>query len=56
MQAISRSEELKSSMVLINFLEEADLKEFQKAVKVFDRTKYGRHIKELVTQKGEVGV
>ena len=43
-------------MVLINFLETTDLKDFQKAVKVFDRTKYGKQIKELVTQKGDVGV
>ena len=36
-------------MVLINFLETTDLKEYQKAVKVFDRTKYGKNIRELVT-------
>ena len=43
-------------MVLINFLETVDLKEFQKSVKVFDKTKYGKSLIELVTQKGDVGV
>ena len=53
---VSRSEELKSSICLINFLEIEDLKEFQKANKVFEKQKYGKSIVELVTAKGEVGV
>ena len=43
-------------MVLINFLETSDLKDFQKSVKVFERTKYGKNLIELITSKGEVGV
>ena len=56
LQAISRSEELKSSICLNNFLEIEDLKEFQKANKIFEKTKYGKSIHELVTEKGQVGV
>ncbi len=56
LQAISRSEELKSSICLINFLEIEDLKEFQKAIRLFEKTKYGRSLKELVTKYGSVGV
>lgn len=56
MQAISRSEELKSSICLNNFLKIEDLKEFTKANKVFEKTKYGKSIVELVTEKGNVGV
>ena len=52
LQAISRSEELKSSICLKNFLEIEDLKEFQKANKIFEKTKYGKAIVELVTEKG----
>ena len=36
-------------MVLINFIETVDLKEFQKAVKVFEKTKYGKNLHEIVT-------
>ena len=43
-------------MVLINFIETVDLKEFQKQVKVFERTKYGKNLIELITTKGEAGV
>ena len=43
-------------MVLINFLETSDLKDFQKNVKIFERTKYGKNLIELVTAKGEAGV
>ena len=56
LQAISRSEELKSSICLNNFLEIEDLKEFVKANKIFEKTKYGKSIIELVTEKGHVGV
>lgn len=56
LQAISRSEELKSSICLNNFLEIEDLKEFQKANKIFEKTKYGKSIAELVTEKGQVAV
>ena len=56
LSSISRSEELKSSICLINFLEIEDLKEFNKANKVFEKTKYGKSINELVTEKGQVGV
>ena len=56
LQAIARSEELKSSICLQNFLEIEDLKEFQKANKIFEKTKYGKSIVELVTEKGQVSV
>lgn len=37
-------------------MEIEDLKEFLKANKVFEKTKYGKSIVELVTEKGNVGV
>lgn len=43
-------------MCLKNFLEIEDLKEFQKANKLFEKTKYGKSIVELVTEKGQVSV
>ena len=43
-------------MCLINFLEIEDLKEFQKANKIFEKTKYGKSIVELVTEKGQAAV
>lgn len=56
LSAIARSEELKSSICLNNFLEIEDHKEYTKAIKVFEKTKYGKSIVELVTEKGSVGV
>ena len=56
LQAISRSEELKSSICLKNFLEIEDIKDFQKANKIFEKAKYGKAIVELVTEKGQVSV
>jgi len=56
LQAISRSEELKSSICLNNFLEIEDHKDFTKATRIFEKTKYGKSIIELVTEKGSVGV
>ena len=47
---------MKSSICLINFLEIVDLKEFQKAIRLFEKTKYGKSIVELVTKYGQVGV
>ena len=41
---------------MINFLEIVDLKEFQKAIRLFEKTKYGKSLKELVTKYGQVGV
>ena len=41
---------------MINFLEIVDLKEFQKAIRLFEKTKYGKSIVELVTKYGQVGV
>ena len=45
-----------TSICLNNFLEIVDLKEFQKANKLFEKAKYGKSIVELVTEKGSVGV
>ncbi len=56
MQAIARSEELKSSLFLQSFLEIADLKDWSKALKVFEKTKYGTKLNELVTADGEATV
>ena len=56
MQAIGRSEELKSSICLNNFLEIQDHKEFLKSNKIFEKQKYGKSIPELVTERGSVGV
>ena len=47
---------MKSSICLINFLEIEDHKEFMKAIKIFEKTKYGRQLKEIVTKHGQVGV
>jgi hypothetical protein len=41
---------------LQSFLEIADLKEWSKALKVFEKTKYGKSLNELVTQDGEATV
>lgn len=56
LHAIVRCEELKSSLFLQSFLEIADLKEWQKAIKVFEKTKYGKSLHDLVTQEGEATV
>ena len=56
LQAIGRSEELKSSICLNNFLQIVEHKEFLKSNKVFEKTKYGKSIVELVTDSGSVGV
>jgi len=56
LQAISRSEELKSSLFLQSFLNIIDLKEWQKAVKVFEKTKFGKSLHDLVTQDGDAPV
>lgn len=56
LQAVSRSEVLKSSLFFQSFLEIVDLKEWQKALKVFEKTKYGKSLHELVTNDGEATV
>jgi len=56
LQAVSRSEELKSSVCLNNFLQIDDPKEFAKQNKLFEKTKYGKSLKELVTRHGQVSV
>jgi len=56
LQAISRCEELKSSLFLISFLETKDLKEWQKSIKIYEKAKYGRSMCELITKEGEAGV
>lgn len=43
-------------MCLNNFLEIEDHKELMKANKVYEKTKYGKSIVELVTAKGSVDV
>ena len=56
LQAIARSEELKSSICLNSFLTIDDQKEFLKATKVFEKTKYGKSLSEIVSAKGEISV
>ena len=56
LQAIARSEELKSSICLNNFLTVEDQKEFLKVTKVFEKTKYGKSLSEIVSSKGEISV
>jgi phage regulator Rha-like protein len=56
LQAIARSEELKSSLFLQSFLNIIDLKEWQKAIKVFEKTKFGKSLHDLVTQDGDAAV
>lgn len=52
MQAITRSEELKNSQFLLDFLSETDLKNFQKSQKEADKAKYPKAIEEFVTYRG----
>ena len=63
LQAVARSEELKSSKFLHTFLSEKDLKAFQKAMKEADKAKFNWtakggnvSIEELVTGNGEAKV
>lgn len=56
LQTITRSEELKSSNFLQNFLEITDLKEWQKALKGYEKVKYSKALKDLVLQDGEATV
>jgi len=56
LQAISRSEELKSSQFLVSFLSITDLKEFQKAVKAQEKVKVQKNLHNLVTMEGRMGV
>lgn len=52
MSAIVRSEELKSSKFLIEFLNNTDVKKFQKVQKEMEKVKFGRMLQDLITYRG----
>ena len=57
LQAITRSEELKSSKFLVEFLQNTDVKKFQKASKEIDKVKYSRALlTDVVTPTGKAQV
>ena len=47
-----RSEELKSSRVLVEFLSQMDNKKFSKDQKEYEKAKYGRSLYDIVTLSG----
>ena len=56
LNAVCRSEELKSSQFLVDFLKCQDLKEWLQIVKVAERAKSSKQVKDLTTKDGKVNV
>mmetsp|Transcript_49025 Transcript_49025/g.36100 ORF Transcript_49025/g.36100 Transcript_49025/m.36100 type:complete len:106 (-) Transcript_49025:25-342(-) len=56
LQAVCRSETLKASNFLVDFLQVDDLKLFQKIVKDQEKVKYGKALTDLVMQTGQARV
>ena len=56
LNAIGRSEELKSSVFFIEFLNQTDEKVYKKDQKNYEKLKFGKSIADLATVKGEVNV
>jgi len=54
LNAVSRSEELKHSQFLLDFLTETDSKNFSRIMKEVDKVKQPRGIEEYVTALGQV--
>lgn len=52
LNSITRSEELKTSQFLLDFLYEKDINGFSKIQKEADKAKYGKSIEEFITYKG----
>lgn len=56
LQAIARSEELKSSKFLVEFLTLQDHKAWQTAIKLEEKRKYSRNISDIKTNTGDANV
>lgn len=53
---ISKSEELKTSQFLVDFLSETDLAAFSKACKEIEKNKFGKSIEDFITFAGQAKV